>query len=397
MQVLPDVEAVRRVVERGLLAAPEQGLDRTLLLVNRGFLLSQREGRRDDAAESAVREAAVAAEELGDADLLSGALDLVATHEENLGRYGDAYRTDLRRTGLVARMTDVKEIGDALSVAARAAHHLGRFREAEAHASACIERARGIDSGSYLHGLTWRVAARFALGDWTDALADQAELERVAALSPRELPPAYAMGAYNRAALCHELRGEREEADRYIELAFAYVERVLHARAGGSIHLPPFALVLARRGRFDEALGLIPLAPTTLSAGATLEALCEITAARERWDEAAELVRAAREEAAVGEQLSLPLFADRLEGRRAAAAGDAARATRLLGRSTEGFAALGARWEEAWSRLLLAEALADRDAQRAERELAAALSALVELGSLREAERARTLLASVTV
>ena len=58
-------------------------------------------------------------EELGDADLLSAALDLVATHEENVGRYGEAYRTDLRRMELIARMTDVKEIGDAYSVAAR--------------------------------------------------------------------------------------------------------------------------------------------------------------------------------------------------------------------------------------------------------------------------------------
>ena len=61
-----------------------------------------------------------------------------------------------------------------------------------------------------------------------------------------------------RAALCHELRGERDDADRYIGLAFASLERVRHLRAGGSIHLPPLALALARRGRFDEALGLDP-------------------------------------------------------------------------------------------------------------------------------------------
>ena len=48
MHELPEVEAVRRIVERGLLAAPGPGRERTLLLVNRGFLLSQREGRRDE-------------------------------------------------------------------------------------------------------------------------------------------------------------------------------------------------------------------------------------------------------------------------------------------------------------------------------------------------------------
>jgi hypothetical protein len=172
-------------------------------------------------------------------------------------------------------------------------------------------------------------------------------------------------------------------------VALRYVEQVLHARVGGSIHLPPLALVLARRERFAEALDLIPLEPRGLSASATLEALCEITAARGRWDEAAELVAAAREEASVGEQLALPLHADRLEGRAAGANGDAAAAVELLGRSAAGFAAIGARWEEAWSRLLLAEV----DSSAAERQLAAALPVFEELGSVREAERARSLLA----
>src|SRR5262249_50901241 len=153
MQVLPEIDAVRPVVDWGLLAAAPNSPERTLLLVNRGFMLIQREDRRDEEAAAAVREAEAAAEELGDPDLLSAALDLVATHEENLGRYGEAYRIDLRRNGLIRRMTDVKEIGDAYSVAARKACHLGRFREAVNHASAGIERARGIDAGSYLHAL----------------------------------------------------------------------------------------------------------------------------------------------------------------------------------------------------------------------------------------------------
>jgi hypothetical protein len=117
------------------------------LLLNRGFLVTQREGRRDDAADAAVREAAAAAEELGDADLPSAALDLVQTHEVEGGRYGDAYRTSLRRIELIPRLTDVKEIGDSYAVAARSAQYLGRYREAEALADACIQRARGIDSG----------------------------------------------------------------------------------------------------------------------------------------------------------------------------------------------------------------------------------------------------------
>jgi hypothetical protein len=120
------------------------------------------------------------------------------------------------------------------------------------------------------------------------------ELERVPGLAPRELPPAYAMGAYARVALCHELSGQHEDADRYISLELRYSEVRGNARLQGSIHLPPLALTLARRGRFDEALALIPLVPRSGSAGVTLEALCEIVAARERWDEATGLLAAGR-------------------------------------------------------------------------------------------------------
>ncbi|HXV34027.1 MAG TPA: BTAD domain-containing putative transcriptional regulator [Gaiellaceae bacterium] len=398
MDELPDVETVRRVIERGLLAAPAPGPERTLLLVNRGFLVAQRAGVPDDVAAAAAREAAVAAEALDDPDLLSAALDLVQIHEEQTGRRGDAYRTSLRRLELVPRQTDVKEIGDSYAGAARSALLAGSYRKAEAHASACIERARGIDSGSYIHGLTWRVAARFALGDWEGALADQAELERVAELAPRELPPAFAMGSYTRAALCHELRGETGDADRYIELGLRYVELGGPRRVRGrSIHVPPLALALARRGRFEEAVALVPVAPRSWSAALALEARCEIAAAGERWDEAAGLVAAAREEAEAGEQLALPSLADRLEGRAAAASGDLPAAAELLRRSAAGFAALEAVWEEAWSRLLLAETIAGTDRRAAERELRAALPVFERLGSVREAERAQAALEAIAV
>jgi class 3 adenylate cyclase len=393
MHEVPEVDEVHRMIERGLVAAPTHGPERTLLLLNRGFLVVQRESRRDEAADAAVREAEDAAAQLGNADLLSAAFDLVQTYEELSGRRGQAYRTTLRRLDLVPTLTDVKEIGDSYATAARSALHLGRYREAEDHASACIERARGVDSGSYLHGLTWRVAARFSLGDWEAALADQAELERVVALTPRELPPAFTMGAYTRVALCRALRGEDDEADRYIELVLRYVTLGTFARVRGrSIHLPPLALALVRRDRLHEALALIVLQPLSPSRPMTIEALCEITAVRDRWDEAAELVAAAREEAEIGEQLALPLFADRLEGRTAYAGGDALQAAELLSRSAEGFAALGASWEEAWSRLLLAEVVANGESRHAEQELAAALSVFERLGSVQETDRARALL-----
>jgi hypothetical protein len=343
-----------------------------------------------------VQAAADAAEELDDADLLSGALDLLQSWDTDRGRYGAGYRTNARRIELVPRMTDVKEIGDTLAVAAWSAAHMGRYRQADEHATACIERSRGVDSGSYLHGLVWRVIARAMLGQWDAALADQAEIERVAAQDPRDLPAGYTMRAYAFAALCHEWRGETAEADRYIEVTRRYFVLRRSVSMQGSLQAPPLALALARRGRFDEALELIPFVPESGSAGVTLEALCEIAALRGRWADAPELVAAARAEAAVGEQVSLPLFAARLEGRAAAATGDPARGAELLAGTVEGFAGLGARWEEAWSRLHLAETVGPGDPARAERELAAALPVFEELRSVREVERARSLLADVT-
>jgi class 3 adenylate cyclase len=396
---LAPADEIAALIDAGLDAArPDMARERTLLLIDKGFLLAYREGRRDGAAEAAVREAERAAEELGEPNLLSAALDLVDAWAKDGGRYGDVYRTTARRLALVPRITDVKEIGDAYAMAADSAQHLGRYAEAEARATDCIERSRGVDSGSYIHGLTWRVAARFMLGEWDDALADQAELERLSAQDPRELPVGFTMRAYTFRALCHELRGETEQADRYIDVSRRYFEfiRSRHGRLS-SVHAQPLSLALAHRGRCDEARALCPLIPRTAGAGLTLQMLCDVIAAQGSWDEAAGIVAAAREEAEIGEQMSLPLYADRLEGRATGAAGDVERAAVFLRRSADGFAALGARWEEAWSRLLLAEVLLPRNPRLAEDELAGALRVFEQLRSVREAERAQTLLSDVTV
>ena len=207
------------------------------------------------------------------------------------------------------------------------------------------------------------------------------------------------MGAYTRVALCHELRGEREDADRYVELALRYFELGGFIRVRGrSIHLPPLALALMRRGRLDEATHLIPLEPGSVNAGVTLEALCEIAAERGRWEEAAGAGRGRARGGGVG-RAALPSPVRRPArgtggGRRAAMSRGAAE---LLGRSADGFAALGARWEEAWSRLLLAEVLAGTDRRAAERELRAALPVFEQLGSAQEADRARAALEQIAV
>jgi hypothetical protein len=396
---LAPIEEVAALIDAGLeAAAPSMVRERTLLLIDRGCLLAFRQARHDRAAEAAVREAERAAEALDDANLLSAALDLMTAWEQNVGRIGEAVRTTSRRLALVPRMSDVKEIGDTYAMAAEYTRHLGRYVEAEAWATECIERSRGVDSGSYVHGLTLRVAARFMLGEWDQALDDQAELELLAAQDPRELPAGYTMRAYTFTALCHELRGETDEADRYIAVSRRYFDLFQSRREWhSSVHTDPLALALAHRGLFDEALAVCPFIPHTWGSGLTLEMLCELVASQGNWDDAAGTVAAARDEAEVGEQVALPLYADRLEGRAAAAAGDAAHAAKLLRQSADGFAALGARWEEAWSRLLLAEVVVGSDREHAERELAAALPVFEHLRSVRELRRTRSLLADVAI
>ena len=200
-------------------------------------------------------------------------------------------------------MTDAKEIGDSYAMASSCAQRVGRYEEGEMHATACIEHSRLLDSGSYLHGLSWRVPARFRLGDWDGVLADQAEIERVAALDPRELPAGYTVRAYTHAALCHELRGEHEDADRYIELTHRYSSR--NSAIGCPGRHAASAAVRARAGAtrpVRRGARLHPTRSAQLERGVTLEALCEIAALPERWEEAPGLVATTREEDELGEE-----------------------------------------------------------------------------------------------
>ena len=386
MQNPAAVDELSALITAGLAAAgDENSAERTLLLVDRAFLLAHHQGRTDAETEDAVRACVAAAEALVDPDLLSAAYDSLHAWETENGRYGEAYRANVRRLEFVPRMRDVREVCDSHAMVAWSAFHRGLYAETLEQATQCVERARGVDVGSYLHGLAWRVGAHFMCGDWDSALADQAELERVAEEDIRELPVAYSMRAYATVSFCHELRGNKGAAEQYLELIGRYVK----TRGERSIHVGPAIRALAHAGRTAEARDLSYVERRTQRAVVVLEARCDLVGEAAVWDEAEEVVSAARQEADWGEHLALSLFADRLEGRAAAAGGDLERAEALLRRSAEGFAGLGAPWEEAWSRLLLAEALDSGD------EAEAALPVFERLGSVQELKRARALLRHV--
>jgi len=81
-------------------------------------------------------------------------------------------------------------------------------------------------------------------------------------------------------------------------------------------------------------------------------------AAEGAWDRAGEVVSKARAHALEAGLLALPVFADRLEALAELAGGRRADGIGLLRRAAAGFGGLGAKWEEARSRLMLARALA---------------------------------------
>ena len=164
----PAYEELDDLVVRGLAAAGEgASRERAVLLITRAFMQLQY-FRRDDRLEPALREGLEIAERLEDADLLSMGLDAAMSWLENDGRLT---RVDGNRgrLSLIPRQRDPKEIGDTYAMAAWNAVHRGLYGDGERYATECIGHGRGIDAGTHVHGLTWRVRARFALGDWDGA------------------------------------------------------------------------------------------------------------------------------------------------------------------------------------------------------------------------------------
>jgi tetratricopeptide (TPR) repeat protein len=194
-------------------------------------------------------------------------------------------------------------------------------------------------------------------------------------------------------ALMHELRGDPAAANEMLALT-ARVEGLREkerTQFGGWI-----ALLHARRGAFEEARGRLDRAQARVlknDLGLLYEARCDVVAEEQSWQEAAGVVDAARAHAAEAGLVALPFFADRLEGRAATAAGDLEGALAALGRAAEGFASLGADWDQACTELSLAQALAaSGDAESARENAGRALAVFERLGVVREREQASELL-----
>ncbi len=392
-EVVPE-EEIRALVAKGLGAAGEgDSRERALLLVSRSYLQRVSEREEEEVLQDAQRALDIA-ERLQDAHLISAAADGLSMCLLPAARYGQIERVQLRRISIIPRLTDVREICDAYGSATWSSVFVGHYRDACEFATAAIHKARGVDPAEYLHGLFWRAQARFMSGDWDGALADQMEIERIEGDGETKMPSPFVLRGYGVAMFCQELRGDSERRDVYLRL----LERSRRAagetgqRYSGAFALP--ARALAHMGRPAEAREWLLLERTGYLAG-QLEAACEVAAELHDDAYAQEVIALAHNEVEVGELIALRHFVERLEGRLAADQGAPEDAAHLLGHSAEGFASLAAPWEEAWSRLLLAETWATmNDREAASREAETARRIFQRLRSVAETERSQRLVTS---
>jgi len=305
------------------------------------------------------------------------------------GLYGQADEIDRERLRIARGVRDPFEVADTYYTAAWAAYEVGHYRTA---VELCAEFEAGDYAATPLGPLSLSVLARMSLGEWDEALVDQARVRELLGESAASAP-SFASGGYGTVALIHEARGETGTADRLR----AELEAWFSGERPRKWPLPHLILMLARRGDFSTARELLEvLHDRDIYLPRELEAHCTLIAEQETWDEAGRVIEHARRHAAEGRLLALPLHADRLEGRSLLAAGDAAAAVEPLEHAAGGFAGLGARWEVALTELSLGEALLrlerrDQSAQVLQR----AADEFARLRVPRELERAQQLLASV--
>ena len=385
---------LRGLIEKGMKAA--RGGNRARLLAAKVFLQVMGDEPVEEPARRAVEEALEIAQRVGDADLISLVLDAVAGCDMFEGRYGEARRVHLQRYELLDKVKNPGEACDTYGMLSWVCAVMGRYREAIEYATAGNEYGLDLNPGGRLHNLSWRAQARFITGDWDGALQDQAEIERLhEGLPGQVLVIPYSMRAYAIAMYIHELRGDDERAASYFKLVGSSGNDIPASvrTAHRGIFIPRY---LTYRGDFDSARAWI--GPTEKKfASFQLEALSDLVAAAGDWELVPEIIRLAHQHAELGELEGLPAFADRLEGRRAKAAGDSATAEGKLSTAVATFGRIEAKWEQAVTQLDLGEVLlvaGDRD--RAAQALRSALSEFVRLGAVKEQDRARQLLDQVS-
>jgi class 3 adenylate cyclase/tetratricopeptide (TPR) repeat protein len=394
MRHSPAADEVAPYLELGLANAGEDDSEAlVLLLASQGFWDFGFGVEPDDESGRIQRRAAERAREIArrlarpDLELLS--LDAISAGLNVRGQYGLSEDLDRQRLEIAKGVRDPFEVVDTYYTAAWSAYEVGHYRVA---VELCVEFEAGEFAATPIGPLSLSVLARVALGEWDEALADQARVRELLGADESN-PSSFASGGYGAEALIHEARGETAAADA----VRVEIETWYSGDRPRKWPLPHLILMLARRGDFStarEALGV--LHDRDIYLPRELEVHCTLIAEQETWDEAERVIERSRSHAAGARLLSLPLHADRLEGRLLLAAGDAAAAVDPLERALAGFADLDARWEVALTALSLGEALVQLERnEQAASVLERAADEFARLRVPRELERAQRLLASI--
>jgi class 3 adenylate cyclase/tetratricopeptide (TPR) repeat protein len=386
----PPESEVEELYRLGLAAAPagDNPARVRLMGLRAGWPFGYPGTRSDEELEEFEKiglEAAEMAMRIGEPNLASGALDQASAAWGARGWYGRARPIWERRAAIIPEMTDVLEIGDAYAMGAWGLYELGRYTEAVEVSGSGLAVIIGRGPNVELHVRSWRLAALHRLGDWDEAIV---EFGHVLDLldDRRDDPPYFVTHAFAAAAAIHEARGDRVRSDRLAGL----LSRL--AGEGQARMVPWLGRFLVLRGDIEAARALGRAANWQVHAADAYEADSELLAAGGVWDEAPALLAQMRRHAAAADSPSLLAFADRLEGRAAFAAGDAAAAVGLLERAVAGFADLGAAWERALTELDLAAALsATGRGEEAVLTAASAAETFERLGCVRDLARARAL------
>ncbi|MEO7118435.1 MAG: adenylate/guanylate cyclase domain-containing protein, partial [Candidatus Limnocylindrales bacterium] len=312
------------------------------------------------AARTTGEQAVEMADRLALPDLTSAAIDCVGSYWLARGRYAEMATLIARRLTLVDRLSDPREVEDVFAMAAWVSLHRGRYRDAFGYADEGVRRTVDVAPTIALHSLEWRALARFELGDWDGLFRD---LEQCRELAPRREDASRAgfrRRPWAAAALVREIQGEPAAADleraEMIPMATMEDDGVPPEPASDARWT---ALLLARRGSFDEAWAMAHVSEVPFfreAAGLMLATQCELAASQGAWGRAAAVVSLARAEASSGGLEALKAHADRLEGRAALAAGSPDAALPSLERARTAFGHHEARWDEAVTGLDVAEA-----------------------------------------
>ena len=308
---------------------------------------------RGEHARAASQRAREVARRLDRPDLELIALDALSSGLNLRGHYGYAEPIDRERVEITRRVREPFEISDTYYTAGWSALEVGNYRVVVALAAEY--EARNVDLAP-LGQLANSVIARVPLGDWDEALADQARLRALVAESGASGPPSFASGGHGGEAFILAARGDAAAAAVLNEIDAWDLEGERPRRWAN----PLASVAAARRGEYARARAYLSqlTGRHRIHHARELEARCTLIAEEGSWSEAPGIVDEARRHAGVARLLALPAHADRLEGRALLVAGDAGAACVCLERAVAGFHELGAAWEVALTELTLGEAFA---------------------------------------